>query len=87
MNNQELPDALKPYAQTIEPFGWSRFIQRYESASPKQQKAWRTVISNADRSVENLMDECDIDRTEAYSLFLEISQPLLNSTEPDESLY
>ena len=81
MNNQELPDALKPYAQAIEAFGWSRFIPRYELASPEQQEAMRIAIWNADQAVENMMGELDIDKADAASLFLEISQPLWNLQE------
>lgn len=75
MDNYELPDALKPYAQTIEAFGWSRFIPRYEMASPEQQEKWRIAIWEADQSIENLMQELDVDRDTAASLFRDITYP------------
>ena len=80
MDSYELPDALKPYAQTIEAFGWSRLIPRYDSASSEQQETWRIVIWKADQSIENLMQELGIDRDAAVSLFLDISQPPQNFT-------
>ena len=78
MGISDLPGELQPYAQTIEAFGWSRFMRRYELATPEQQEGMRLAIWNADQAIENLMRELDCDRNTAAGLFLDISRPLLN---------
>ena len=72
MESQELPDALRPYAQAIEAFGWSRFIARYEAANPEQQEGMRMAIWMAAQTIENVMQELSIDRAEAAGVLAEL---------------
>ena len=75
MDSDRLPEELRPYAQTIEAFGWDRFISRYELASAEQRETWRIAIWKADQSIESLMEEIDVDRDTAAHLFWDISHP------------
>ena len=83
MNSRELPDALKPYAQVIEVFGWNRFIPRYELASPEKQEKWRMAIWEAAQGIQRMAQELDIDEDTAAKLFHEITYPLQGDQEQD----